>query len=380
MKKILYIVPYNIFPPYWGAASRNFNLVKNLADDNKILLLINDHKQLQKHDLNCKEFHELKSNPNIQIFFVKSFGKFSQIFNLLIIKKALSIIKKEKPDLIIVEHLWSGFHGMILSNFSKIPFFLDEHNVEFLRFQRMKRSKFIVNSFIKWYEKISCNSAKKIFCVSDTDKNTLISKLQVDTNKISVIPNGINVEKFFPNDKNIDEIKRQIQITNESLVLFFGPFSYKPNKDAVRIIHDKILPRIIEENTNTKFLIVGDKPPLEFSHENIIFTGIVDNIEDYINASNIVICPLTSGGGTRFKILESIACGKVVISTSVGAEGIDLNLCGNLLQISDDWDEFANKILELLDTKTSNPKKEFIDKYGWKNTANAITKIMENLL
>ncbi len=377
MKKILIIIPYNFFPPYWGAATRNFNLVKNLAEDNKILLLINDHKQLQKHDLNCREFHELKSNPNIQIFFVKSFGKLSQIFNLSVIRKGVNIIKNEKPDFILAEHLWSGLHGIILSNLSKIPFILDEHNVEFLRFQRMKRGNVLVHSFMKKYEKISCNSAKKIFCVSETDKSILSSQLKINPNKIVVIPNGIDTEKFFPNEQHTNEIRKRLKVSNEPLILFFGLLSYIPNFEAVKIIHNKLLPLILKKIPNAKFLIVGDKPPLDFSHKNIIFTGLVENIEDFINVSNVVICPLTSGGGTKLKILESIACGKVVISTSMGAEGLSLKETKDFLKISDNWTEFSNHILASSSQKIK-PNKEFIDKYSWKHSSSLIQKILEN--
>jgi len=377
MKKILIIVPYNFFPPYWGAATRIYNLIKNLAQNNKILVLINNHKQLQKHDLNCQEFNELSSNPNIQIFFTKSIGKLSQIFNPLIIIKGFNIIKKEKPDFIMAENLWSGLHGIILKLIKNIPFFLDEHNVEFLRFERMKRGGVITRYFLKLYEKISCNSAYKIFCVSDIDKNFLISKLGIDKNKIVIVPNGIDTHKFFPNEQYTNEIRKQLKVSNELLILFFGLLSYIPNFEAIKIIHNKLLPLILKKIPNAKFLIVGDKPPLDFSHKNIIFTGLVKNIEDFINVSNVVICPLTSGGGTRFKILESIACGKVVVSTSIGAEGLSLKETKDFLKISDNWTEFSNHILASSSQKIK-PNKEFIDKYSWKHSSLPIQKILEN--
>jgi len=353
-------------------------LVRQLAKDYKVHLLVNDFKQLQKHDLNCKEFRELQANHNVQISFVKSFGKFSQIFNPSILIKGSNIIKKVKPDFIFVENLWSGLHGMILSFFHKIPFFLDEHNVEFLRFERMERGSRLARKILKIYEKVSCNSANKVFCVSETDKDSFISKLGIDKNKIIIVPNGIDIEKFYPNEQKTMEIKKQLNVQTLPLILFFGTFSYKPNFDAVKIIRYDILPRILKKIPDAKFLIVGDKPPLEFSHNNIIFTGLVESIEDFINTSDVIICPLTSGGGTRFKILESIACGKIVISTSVGAEGIIMKGIENFLKISDDWNDFSDNVIKSLSQKNFKPSKEFIDTYCWENSLLSIKKILRN--
>ncbi len=202
MKKILIVIPYNIFPPYWGAASRNFNLAKQLSKNNKIILLYNDYKQIEKHTIDCDEYKQLSANPNVKIISIRSGGKFSQIFNLRLVKKGLKIIKEEKLDYIFVEHAWSGLHGILLSYFSKIPFILDEHNVEFLKFERMKRGNGFTRSLLKWFEKLSCNKSHKILCVSEIDKKNLVSKLGINENKIQVIPNGIDTEKFYPNDSN----------------------------------------------------------------------------------------------------------------------------------------------------------------------------------
>lgn len=365
MKKILIIIPYNIFPPYWGGANRNFNLAKQLAKDNKIFLMYNDYKQIEKHTIDCEEYKELSSNPNVKIISVKSLGKFSQLYNPNMIKEAKKIIKKEKIDFVLAEHLWSGFHGLLLKYLTKIPYILDEHNVEFLRFDRMNRGNKIVRYFLKCFEKLACKKAHTILCVSEVDRNFLVSKLRVNDKKITIIPNGIDIKKFFPNDSKKNEIRNKLGITASPIVLFFGKLDYIPNIEAIKIIKSEILPRVIKVNPNTKFLIVGDKPPKEYSHENIIFTGLVNNIEDYINASDIVISPLVSGGGTRFKILEALACGKNVISTKIGAEGLNTNGVENMLQIHDDWDNFSQAITLSLKLTNSNVNTEYLQSYSW---------------
>lgn len=369
MKKILIISPFNIFPPYWGGASRIYNLTKHLSEKNKIILLYTDYKQISDKNSNFKEMKELLTNQNVKLVKIESFGKFSQIFNPLLVLRGLKIIKKKKPDYIFAEFTWSGLHAMILRLLTGTPYVLDEHNVEFVRFKRMKRGNKLTIFLLKLYEKFSCKFAYKVFCVSKVDKNFLVSKLNVNKNKIEIVPNGVDTGKFYSDEEKRERTKETLGVDKDvPLILFYGKLDYKPNKEAIEIIDKEILPQVLKRLPNAEFLIVGDNPPLEFGHQNIIFTGAVENIEDYVNASDIVICPLLSGGGTRIKILESLACGRCVISTSLGPEGIDRDACENRLIVEDDWRKFSNRIISLI----RNPEKDYIspkftEKYSWQN-------------
>ena len=378
MKKILLISPYNIFPPYWGAATRNYYLAKHLANKYKIFLLCNNYKQLEKHDANSKEFLQLSSNPNVQVSFVKSLGKFSQIFNPLVVIKGLKIIKKERPDFIIAENVWSGLHAAILSYLGHVPYILDEHNVEFLRFDRMKRGSRVARFFLKTYETLSCKFAYRIFCVSEVDRDLLISKLNIRKDAITIIPNGIDTDKFYPNQQKSIEARQRLALCEKPVILFFGKLDYIPNYEAVKIIRYEILPRILKKMPEAKFLIVGDNPPSEFIHEKMIFTGLVEKIEEFINLADIVICPILSGGGTRFKILEALACEKIVISTTIGAEGLTVKGINENLIIRDDWDSFSNEIVNSISRKNTKIDKEFIDLYSWKKSSLDIIRVLES--
>jgi len=77
-----------------------------------------------------------------------------------------------------------------------------------------------------------------------------------------------------------------------------------------------------------KFQIFGENPPKNISHPNMQITGFASNLESYIRRANVVIVPIIKGGGMRMKIIESLACGKTVISTYKGASGIP-NIFGN---------------------------------------------------
>ena len=365
----------NIFPPYWGGATRIYNLTKILASENKIWLLCNDYHFLRTADSNCKEFKELSSHPNVKLIFSKFLAPSTQIINPMVIVEGLKIIKNERTDFMIANSLYSAFNTMFLSFITGVPFILDEHNVEFLRHEKMYKDRWLHRKILKIYEKLACKFSLKIFCVSETDRNLLVSKIGIKENKIIVIPNGVDTKKFYPNEKKAIELRKRLDLNEKPLILFFGKLDYKPNYEAIKIIRSEILPRVLKKIPEAKFVIVGDKPPLECNHENILFTGLVENIEDFINLSDIVICPLLSGGGTRLKILEALCCGKIVISTTIGAEGIMLNEFKDSLLISDDWNTFSDKIVLSLSTKNASKIGDFYS-LSWRKSADEIKKVI----
>lgn len=279
----------------------------------------------------------------------------------------------DRPDIILAEFIWSGFNAMVIRLLGGTPYILDEHNVEFLRFERMQRGNRFSRYILKLYEKFACSFASKVFCVSENDKAFLGSQLNIPEYKLYVVPNGVDTEKFHLDHMGRKRTRAKLNITSEPLILFFGKLDYKPNYEAVQIILNRILPNVLYKLPEAKFLIVGDNPPTKYTHNSILYTGVVRTVEDYINASDIVICPLLSGGGTRIKILEALACGKVVISTHIGAEGLIDDECDNSLRIIDNWDDFSDEIIEALndiaDAKTQNT---FILKYSWDKISETI--------
>lgn len=378
-KKILVLSSFSIFPPYWGGASRVYNITKILAQKNKIWFVCNDLHFLKDSKSRLSSMKEFSSNPNIQNHIVKVMGPKSQLLNVNVIREALRIIKKEKPDLIFANHLYSSINAIILKFLTGLPYILDEHNVEFLLHERIHPKRKLSRMCLKMLEKLACKLASKVFCVSENDGQLFISRLGIKNNKIAVIPNGVDTEKFYPNESKNYEIKQKFHLLDKKIILFFGKLDYLPNIEAVKIIHDEILPRIAKKITNAKFIIVGDNPPLNFKHDDILFTGLVDNIEEYINVSDIVICPLLSGGGTRIKILEALACGSTVISTTVGAEGINFNDYKDILLICDDWESFSNEIIHSL-TKDITFKEHDFYRISWEKSADDISKVLQNLI
>jgi len=196
------------------------------------------------------------------------------------------------------------------------------------------------------YEQISYLLVDKILYISDTDKDKLLTYFHVPIEKLEYSPYIVDPHIFKPNQTARETVRKELHLDHKQVVLFFGPLDYQPNSEALDIIINKIAPQVYQKNTKIKFLIVGKNPPENINAKNIICTGVVEKIEDYINASDLVIVPLLSGGGVRTKILESLFCEKLVISTSIGAEGIPIKDYANKLIINKNIEDFSQQIID----------------------------------
>lgn len=355
--KILVISPFGIFPTYSGFATRLYNLTKQLSNEYEVVLLYVDFDKKRIETSYCDYL------PNVVKYNIKASKRWMQLFHPLLILKGIKIIKNEKIDLIIAESIWAGLHAIILHILTRLPYYFNEYNAEYIRWNRMGEK---YSRILKIYEKYCCKFAKKVFCVSESDRQ-LIHELGIDIDKIITIPNGVDTTKFKPDIKKKYAVRKELNLGIETpIILFSGSLSYIPNFQAVQIIRDILLDKTLNRIPDGKFLIVGSNPPVQYNHEAIIFTGTVDKIEDYINASDVVISPLTSGGGTKLKIIEAVACGKTVVTTSIGAEGLIGEETKSFLKTVDDWDLFVGEIINILKNPESNDLPgEFIEKYSW---------------
>jgi polysaccharide biosynthesis protein PslH len=333
-RKILVVSPFSILPPHFGSSERTYNLARGLAKFYDVLLLHTDYSQVKVPPTQTEI-------PGVRICKVGPSRRYAQLFNPFLLFKGLQLIRSEKPALLISGHLWAGLHVMILHCLTGIPYVLDEHNAEYVRWQRMKRASAGV---VTWAERWCCKMAMAVLCVSDIDRR-LLSDLGLPREKIFVVPNGVDLDQYHPDPAARRLARGELGLADDSpLVLFFGKLDYQPNAEAVDIIVQEIMPRVLAQNPGVRFVVCGYRPPVErYAQAQLVFTGVVPRIQDYINAADSVIVPLISGGGTKFKIIQAIACGRRVITTPTGAEGI--NPAGPWMRVTDNWDEFAAWVL-----------------------------------
>jgi polysaccharide biosynthesis protein PslH len=252
-------------------------------------------------------------------------------------------------------------------------FVLDEHNIEFDIVRRTAEADVSLGrklySAVNWRklrreEKKAWQRFDGVTVTSLRDAD-MLRALNPST-RLAVIPNGVDVHRFTPPSAAPDA----------GSLLFFGAVNYHPNFDGITHFIDHVFPKILKQRPSTKLWIVGPAPDeiIARRNQNIEVTGFVDQVEPYIDKAAVVVVPLRIGGGTRLKIVEAMAKAKGIVSTRIGAEGIDVVHERHAL-LADSDDDFANETLRLLgDTALAQSlgaqaRKLAEDSYAWPSLA-----------
>lgn len=181
---------------------------------------------------------------------------------------------------------------------------------------------------------------KKII-ISDIDRDYILNKSGFPTS-INIVQNAVDIEPL--NLINVEE----------DYIVFVGKMDYEPNVSAVMHFSLKVFPKVLDKFSNLKFYIVGVNPTKKVKSlskkRNIEVLGYIENLDDVILKSKLVVAPMISGAGIQNKILMAMTLGKCVITTKIGAEGLNnLEETNNKpLEIASTTEELISKIIELL--------------------------------
>jgi glycosyltransferase involved in cell wall biosynthesis len=182
--------------------------------------------------------------------------------------------------------------------------------------------------------------------------------------RVRVVPNGVDLERNQPAPPRTGEPRR---------LVFCGGMDYLPNADGVRWFLTDCWPRLVERNPALELLVVGRHPPpdlAQFGDRRVRFTGRVEDVREAVASGDFSIVPLRIGGGTRLKILESLALQRAVVSTRVGAEGLALEN-GTQILLADSAEEFCAAVQTLLDDPARREQlaragqAQVHERYGW---------------
>ncbi len=158
-----------------------------------------------------------------------------------------------------------------------------------------------------------------------------------------------------PNGVDVDHLRPRLDPANEPTLLYLGSMDYPPNADAALWFAVRVLPIIREAVPGVRLLIVGRNPAPQVLalgvQPGIRVTGTVPDVRPYYEQAHALVVPLRSGGGTRLKILEALATGVPVVSTSLGAEGLDLRHGVDFL-VADTPDALAEQTIRVLSDAT----------------------------
>jgi glycosyltransferase involved in cell wall biosynthesis len=216
------------------------------------------------------------------------------------------------------------------------------------------------------------SEADGVYLCSRADERRLLD--EAPKARTTVIPNAADVEYYQPRSTDSRPDGRT--------VVFFGILSYVPNIDGVTYFVRDIWPRIAKEHPEARCQIIGDCAPASvraLAGPRVELTGFVPDLRPYLAAAAAVVVPLRLGGGTRLKIVEAMAMGKAIVSTTLGAEGIEA-VPGRHLLIADEPAAFADAVSRLLADPRSaerigqSARQLVVDQYSWSAAAEALEK------
>jgi glycosyltransferase involved in cell wall biosynthesis len=214
-------------------------------------------------------------------------------------------------------------------------------------------------SFIQWrklatYEQRLLRRYDRVLAVSEHDRRAL--RKLVSNARIAIVPNGVDTDYFSPQFEAVpdeDTPDRDTEQPTGSTILFTGSLDFRPNIDAVLWFSRMVLPLIREHRPEARFLVVGRQPApaVQALHNNqsIIVRPDVADVRPSIAAADVYVVPMRMGGGVRLKLLEALAMQAPVVSTKMGAEGVQNLDDHEHLLLADTPSAFAAATLRLLD-------------------------------
>jgi len=328
----------------------------------------------EKEQILCEpapEHHAFKSKTYRHDFGKKKVGINWGIFNFFFppTKAFLNkLISSEKPQVIIITSIWDFYPIKKLS----IPKILDAHNVDATAIEERFGANHFFSKLVAKAEKEALNGSTHICCCSADDKESFVKKYDISPDKISVVPNGVDLDEFANIDMNIPK-SWQKNLAGYKVLLFMGKLDYQPNKEAIKFINEVIAPELDKAQPNTfKIVICGGPIPsnAESFHKLIHFTGRVEEVVPWMRKADVCISPIFSGSGTRLKIIEYFSSNTPVVSTAKGAEG--LGIAHNKDIIIAEKDSFTNEIINLCNNKEKSKaiaEKAFLlaeNRFDWK--------------
>ena len=387
------IVPY---PPHGGVLQRGFNLVRELSTRARVHLLAFVHPDVlptqQARDESRHRLEELCAT----VEYFELWPKASRAHHAAALAGALCssrpfsvIAHRSAPFRERVEaHVRSSNIDVIhvdtiaLAPFvppdCALPTVLTHHNIESMLMAR--RGAVETRPAAKWFlqREAAKLRAYEAAMSPQFDTNILMSaqdeavlRDMAPTVRTAVVPNGVDIDYFTP-DRSAET----------PALIYTGGMNMFANRDAVLYFLKEIWPLIIRENRDVRFYAVGQDPPRELTElaaadPRIQVTGFVDDIRPFVRKAAVYVVPLRVGGGTRLKVLDAMASGKAMVSTSVGCEGIDVRGDEHLV-IADTPDAFARATVALLGAPERRAalgeaaRRFVVSRYSWRTIADRL--------
>jgi len=355
--KILFLTSRLPFPPIGGDKLRTFHFIKHMKEELgatiTLLSFIESEDELNGIDDYLPLVDDLKTIclTKTASYINSAAGLFSRL------PLQVHYYASKRMQTLVTEELKSGY-DVIFSHLIRMAQYLPANSsakriIDFtdaisLNYQRSKSYRkgwfSLVNRIeadrVMDYEKACLRLADVGIFISDVDADFLAD--DENREKIAILGNGVDMQRFDFYSGNYDA----------NQICFVGNMRTFPNTDAVHFFYDDILPKLKERCPDIRFYVVGTEPgeSIRAMHDdkNVYVTGFVDSVQPFIKQSACLVAPMRVGAGIQNKILEGLALGTPVVTTSIGAEGLD----PQKLLVADSVDETVDAIHMLVTDRT----------------------------
>lgn len=312
-----------------------------------------DLKKLPKEAAQYAEFKAVDINTDIKplkalanLFTTKSYNV-ERFYNQTFEKLIAETLTAQQYDVVILENIYAIRYIDVIRKHTKAKVVLRPHNVEYVIWERLYKNE--TNLLKKLYLGLLARRLKR-FELENINKADILLPLS-DVDLAWFKKNGCTLPaKTFVIGYDYDNLPPIDVNTEENAVAFIGSMDWMPNYEGIQWFLKEVWGKVMKLYPQAKFYLAGRNFPKDMDYLSIPgvwVMGEVDSARAYMLSKAISIAPLLAGSGTRVKIIESMALGRAVVATTIGAEGIEYNQ-GNNIIIADYATSFAEAIVDVL--------------------------------
>lgn len=358
--RILLLTPSLPYPPIWGFGIRVYQLVRDLSRRHHVTLLTYGREN-EAPDAEAENVAALRAvgadvhvvppprppggkraAQALSLLSLRSYQT-SALQSAAMQEAVTRLLAGQAFDLIQIES--SQMAGFDFGG--RVPWVLDEHNLEYELLHRLYQGErapgrrlYNWAEFVKFRREERACWRRADACLLTSGREREILRGLLPDKPAVTIPNGVDIEFYRPSAAPVEP---------DSLV-FTGLMSYRPNVDGAVYFVEDVLPRIHRVRPGVTLTVVGagaGPEVLSLAGPRVVVTGAVPDTREYFARAAVAVVPLRMGSGTRLKVLEGLAMGKPLVSTSIGCEGIHVK-DGEHLLIADDPQALADATLRAL--------------------------------
>lgn len=399
MRRLLALTPYSVVPPRYGGPLRVYNLLRQASAEFAVTAFA---QQVQRRELSFPVGRAVKQvKPNYAEYASRGWMSYA-LYGLsnviiqcppvwqswLLHAKSPAWLRNaiRQADVIQVEHPWQ-FDWVSKVAPEAVPIVLGTQNVESdlyaaTRMRAPRRLAERISKEIHRQERAACERAAHVIAVSEVEREVFINRFGLDRDRVSVVPNGVDCERFQPPTEDAKAYrKNQLGLGGRSVVVFSGS-GHPPNIEAAQKISEWALSW---PDSRTCFVVAGGvgrslRVPQD---ARLRVTGPVEDVKPFLEAADVAVNPMMTGGGTNLKQLEFMAMGLPVVSTPIGSRGLNV-VPGRDLWVGD-IDQIPALLLKLLSDTAERARltvsgREVVERtYSWKTVGDAYRSVLRGL-